>query len=180
MPLLGRGQPAISAKVTASRDYFSDDGGRSLRKTSERTDLGYFNFTFEKGYPSESPYATTHGILKSLYDGERTYLFPPAKNLEWLRPVTALGYSGINEGVAGRTLTQPLDPARPGELSRSDFFSFGWNWLTITGDRPAGGLISVCGEFKQGRQWWLVATDGLYQSEDGGSTLKKVLETNGR
>ena len=76
-------------------------------------------------------------------------------------------------------MTQPLDPAKPGRLSRSDFFAFDWNWLTLAGDRPAGGLISVCGEFRQGRQWWLLATDGLYRSTDGGATLKKVLDQKG-
>ena len=180
MPLLGRGQPAISAKVTASRDYFSDDGGRSLRKTSERTDLGYFNFTFDKGATTESPYATTHGILKALGDGERTYLFPLAKNLECFRPITALDMTGIGDTLQGRTLTQPLNPTKLDKLSRSDFFSFGWNWVPIAGDLPTGGLISVCGEFKEGKQWWLLATDGLYQSSDGGTTLKKVLNQSGQ
>ena len=180
MPLLGRGAPARRASVPLARDYHSTDGGLTLRKMSERPDLGYFNFTFEKGYPSESPYATTHGILKALSDGERTYLFPPAKNLDWLRPVTALGYSALSEGVAGRTLTQALDPAKPGDLSRSDFFSFGWNWVSLAGDRPTSGLIAVSGEMKQGKQWWLLATDGLYRSDDGGTTLEKILNEKER
>ena len=179
MPLLGRGKPALAATVAVSRDYVSRDGGLSLQRTCERTDLGYLNVAFDKGSPEELPYATTHGILKALGDGDRTFLFPPSKNLECFRPVTALACSGIDDGRCGRCLTQPLDPAKPGRFSRSDFFAFEWNWQTIRGDCPAGGLISACGEFRQGRQWWLLATDGLYQSTDGGATLKKILDQKG-
>lgn len=179
MPLLGRGKPALAATVTAARDYVSRDGGQTLQQTCERTDLGYLNVAFDKGSPQNLPYATTHGVLKALGDGERTYFFPASKNLDVLRPVTALACTGIDDGICGRCLTQPLDPARPGRISRSDFFSWEWNWLSLAGDRPAGGLISVCGEFRQGRQWWLLATDGLYLSTDGGATLRKILDQQG-
>ena len=179
MPLLGRGNPALAAGVTASRDYVSRDGGLSLQRTCERTDLGYLNVAFDKGSPDELPYATTHGLLKALADGDRTFLFPATKNLECFRPVTALACSGIDDGRCGRCLSEPLDPARPGRLSRSDFFAFDWKWQIPCGDRPVGGLISACGEFRQGRQWWLLATDGLYQSSDGGATLKKILDKQG-
>ena len=47
------------------------------------------------------------------------------------------------------------------------------------GRGPVGGLISLCGEFRHGQLWWLLATDGLYRSADGGITLKKVLDENG-
>jgi hypothetical protein len=180
MTLLGRGKPALAAAVTASRNYVSRDGGLSLYRTCERTDLGYLNVAFDKGSPEEPPYATTHGILKSLGDGDRTFLFPPAKNLECFRPVTALACSGIDDGRCGRCLTGPLDPAKPGRLSRSDFFAFDWIWQTPGGDSPAGGLIAACGEFRQGRLWWLLATDGLYRSTDGGVTLKKILDKMGK
>jgi hypothetical protein len=181
MPLLGRGQPALSASVKVSRDYLSRDGGLSLQRACERTDLGYLNVAFDKGaYPEELPYATTHGVLKALGAGERTYLFPPIKNLECFRPVTALGCSGIDDGRMGRCLTQALDPAKPGQLSRSEFCAWSWNWISLAGERPAGGLISVCGEFKQGKLWWLLATDGLYRSTDSGTTLKKILDEKGK
>ena len=86
----------------------------------------------------------------------------------------------LHQGRAsGRCLTQPLDPAKPGRISRSDFCAWSWNWLPAAGDRPAGGLISACGEFKQGKEWWMLATDGLYHSTDGGATLKKVLDQKG-
>jgi hypothetical protein len=180
MPLLGRGKPALAASVKTARSYVSHDGGASLHRTCERGDLGYLNVAFDKGSPSEPPYATTHGILHSLSDGERTFLFPLSKNVDGFRPVTALACSGIDDGRCGRCLTMPLNPAKPGRLSRSDFFAFHWNWLAPAGDRPAGGMISVCGEFQQGRQWWLLATDGLYHSTDGGDTLTKVLDEKGR
>lgn len=174
LPLLGRGKPALVAAVAVARDYVSHDGGLSLNRTCERTDLGYLNVSFDKGSASELPYATTHGILNSLGDGERTFLIPPAMNLEWLRPVTALGCAGLDDGRCGRCLTQPLRPDKPGWLSRSDAFAFRWNRLAIGGDRTTGGLIAVCGEFKHGQQWWLLATDGLFHSTDGGATLKSV------
>jgi hypothetical protein len=175
MPLLGRGQPGLVASVAVSRDYVSRDGGLTLQRTCERHDLGYLNVAFDKGSPEAPPYATTHGIVQALGDGERTFLHPPAMNLEWFRPVTALGCTGIDDGRCGRCLTQPLNPAKPGRLSRSDFFAFHWDWRTIAGDQPSGGLISVCGELKQGKLWWLLTTDGLYRSIDGGDTLTKVL-----
>ena len=179
MPRLGRGKPARSATVTVSHDYVSRDGGLALSRICERTDLGYLNVAFDKGaYPEELPYATTHGILKALGDGERTFLFPLVKNLECFRPVTALGCSGVDDGY-GRCLTQPLDPARPGQFSRSDNWAFNWDWQSFGGDRPGGGLISACGEFTHGRIWWLLATDGLYYSTDGGASLKKVLDEEG-
>ena len=93
--------------------------------------------------------------------------------------VTALACTGLDDGRMGRCLTQPLDPAKLGQISRSEFCAWSWNWISLAGDRPAGGLISVCGEFKQGQQWWLLATDGLYRSTDAGATLKKVLDQTG-
>jgi hypothetical protein len=179
MPLLGRGQPALAAKVAASRDYQSQDGGLALRKICERTDLGYFNVAFDKGRPACLPYATTHGVAYGINDGLLTFLSPSTKNLECGRPVTALACSGINDGRLGYCLTQPLNPLNPHQLSRSDHFALDWDRLAIAGDRPAGGLVSVCGEFKQGRLWWLLATDGLYRSTDSGTTLKKILDDNG-
>lgn len=179
MPLLGRGNPAFAATATTSRDFVSRDGGLTLQQTCERSDLGYLNVAFDKGSPEELPYASTHGVLKALGDGERTFLFPPAKNLECFRPVTALGCAGLGDIRCGRCLTQALDPAASGRLSSSDFFAFNWNWLALAGDRPASGLIAACGEFKLGRQWWLLATDGLYKSSDGGATVKKVLDETG-
>lgn len=179
MLVLGRGQPALSAIDKTSRDYLSYDGGRSLRKMSERSDLGYLNVSFEKYGPDALPYATTHGIVKSLADGDRSFLHPAAKNLECFRPVTALGCSGHDDTRDGRCLTQPLCPAKPGMVSRGDRSSSDWVWQSLVGDRPTGGLISVCGEIKQGKLWWMLATDGLYRSTDGGVTLEKILDEKG-
>ena len=179
IPLLGRGKPALSATVAVSRDYFSRDGGVSLNRTSERTDLGYFNVAFDKGaYPSEPVYATTHGIFKAQGNGESTYLFTPAQNLECTRPMTALACAGLDANI-GICITQALDPAQPGRFSFSIAWAHNWRWQTPAGDLPAGGLISACGEFLHGQQWWILATDGLYQSADGGVTLLKVLDEKG-
>jgi hypothetical protein len=173
MPLLGRGRPARTAEAKISRDYLSRDGGRTLWQTCERCDLGYFNFAFDKGTAEESPYATSHGLLKSLGAGERSFLLPPSKNVDWLRPVTLLAASGIDDGRCGRCLAGALTPSQPARFSRSNFFAFAWNWLTPTGDDFHGGPLAACGEFRQGKLWWLLTTDGLYCSRDGGQTLQK-------
>ena len=157
----------------------SQNGGLLLRRICERTDLGYLNVAFDKGSSQRIPYASTHGVLFGLGDGRYSFLSPATPNLDCFRPVTALACSGIDDGRLGRCLTQPLNPAKPGQLSRSDFFALSWNRLALAGDRPAGGLISVCGEFTQGQEWWLLATDGLYHSTDGGVTLKRVLDEKG-
>ena len=76
-------------------------------------------------------------------------------------------------------LTQALDPAVPGRLSRSQAWAFDWHWLTPVGDVPAGGLIAVGGDVREGQRWWFVCTDGLYASPDGGATLRRVLDASG-
>jgi hypothetical protein len=177
MTLLGRGTPSITAGAVLARDYISRDGGSSLQLVCERTDLGYLNAAFDKGAPDELPYATSHGILKALSDGERTFLFPEAKNLDVFRPVTAIGCTGIDDGRAGRCLTQPLDPLIQGRLSHSDFFAFNWDWRTIAG--LSGGMIAISGEFSQGKLWWMLTTNGLYVSHDGGAAVSKVLDERG-
>ena len=179
MPLLGRGQPALSATVAISRDYFSRDGGLTIQQMSERPDLGFFNVTFDKGaYPSEPVYATTHGIFKAQGDGERTHLATPAQNVESTRPTTALACAGLDENP-GICLTHPLDPAQPGRVSISIAWAHNWRWQPLAGDIPVGGLISASGEFQHGQQWWILATDGLYQSSDGGTTLEKISDKSG-
>ena len=176
---IGLGPPRRPASETMSRDYLSRDGGTTLQKVCERQDLGYLNVAFDKGEPSELPYATTHGVLKALGDGERTFLFPEAKGLESMRPYTAIGCSGIDDGRCGRCFVQPLDPTSPKTIGHSDFFAFNWDQQKLTGDLPTGGMIAMDGELKQGKLWWFVATDGVYQSVDGGATLKRVLDARG-
>jgi hypothetical protein len=67
---------------------------------------------------------------------QRTDPFPIARNLDCFRPVTALACSGIDDGY-GRSLTQPLNPAKPGRFSRSDNWALNWDRRTFGGDRPA-------------------------------------------
>jgi hypothetical protein len=179
MPLLGRGKPALSAPCAMARDYVSQDGGLSLQQTCERTDLGYLNLAFDKTYPSTIPYGTTHGLLYGIFDGNPNFLFMPTQNIAHFSPVTALNTS-CNEGSEfGRCLTQALNPPEAGRLSRDEHCLDYWNWVKLAGDIPIGGMISLCGEYTRGKRWWLLATDGLYRSTDGGTTLKKILDEKG-
>lgn len=176
MPLLGRGKPALSAAVKTSHDYVSRNGGNSFHPACEWGEVGYLNVAFDKGSADEPSYATTHGYCMSLRD-HAMFLFPAVKNMEVLCPITALASSGRGDTRCGRALLQALDPARPGRLSRSDHFGLSWNWVETRGDLPSGGYIAFSGEYIKGERWWLLATDGLYHSDDGGRTLKKVMDT---
>ena len=175
MPLLGRGKPALAASVRAAHDYVSHDGGKSLRPVCEWQELGYLNIAFDKGSWAEPSYATTHGYCQSLQE-RKMFLSPGIKDMEALRPFTALASSGHGDTRCGRALLQALDPVRPGRLSRSDHFGFRWEWVPSDGDVPKGGFVAFAGEWVQGNRWWLLATDGLYRSDDGGKTLRKILD----
>ena len=136
--------------------------------------VGYLNVAFDKGTWAEPSYATTHGYCQSLGES-KMFLSPASKNLEIFRPVTAVASSGHGDTRCGRALLQALDPAKLGRLSRSEHFALRWDWIETRGDVPQGGYIAFSGEYVQGDRWWLLATDGLYRSEDGGRTLKKVM-----
>jgi len=177
MPLLGRGKPALVAPAKAARDYISHNGGKNMWPICEWTHLGYLNIAFDKGSRDEPSYATTHGYCQSL--SERVmFLFPPAKNMESFRPFTAVASTGHGDARCGRALLQALDPVQPGRVSRSEHFALRWDWIQQTGDVPKGGYIAFAGEFVKGDRWWLLATDGLYRSDDGGRTLKKIMDEN--
>jgi len=174
LPLLGRGKAALVAPVKVARDHVSHDGGKSLRPVCEWSDLGYLNIAFDKGSAAEPSYATTHGYCQSLHE-RKMFLSPGIKDMESFRPFTALASSGHGDTRCGRALLQALDPVRPGRLSRSDHFGLRWEWVTSEGDVPKGGYIAFAGEFVHGNRWWLLATDGLYRSDDGGRTLRKII-----
>jgi hypothetical protein len=175
MMLLGRGKPALLASVNVSRVYVSRTGGKNMWPICEWSEVGYLNVAFDKGSVDEPSFATTHGYCMTLGD-RKMFLFPSAKNMESMRPFTALASSGRGDTRCGRALLQALDPVKPGRLSRSDHFGLRWEWVTSEGDVPQGGYIAFCGEFVKGELWWLLATDGLYRSENGGKTLKKVID----
>ena len=103
------------------------------------------------------------------------FLSPGIKDMESFRPFTALASAGHGDTRCGRALLQALDPVRPGRLSRSDHFGFRWEWVTTAGDVPPGGFIAIAGEWVQGERWWLLATDGLYRTNDAGKTLVRVM-----
>ena len=107
-------------------------------------------------------------------------LYPPQKNLEWLRPFTAVAATAQGEEKFGRFITQALDPAVPGRYSRSERWAIEWSWLQPRGEVPSGGLIAAAGDVHHGRRWWFLHTDGLYYSGDGAETLMKVLDAAGR
>jgi hypothetical protein len=174
MTLLGRGKPALAASVKTAHDYVSLNGGKSLWPVGEWSEVGYLNVAFDKGSADEPSYATTHGFCMSLKN-RYMFLFPAAKNMETLRPVTAVASSGRGDTRCGRALLQALNPVKSGRLSRSDEYGLKWNWIETRGDIPQGGYIAFSGEYVKGEHWWLLATDGLYRSKDGGKTLTKVM-----
>jgi hypothetical protein len=178
---LGRGKPCVATKANVSRNYVSNDNVQSLTALDERDDTGFHNVGWDKSLQStrEISFATTHGYQGN--SGGHMSLFPAQKNFEWLRPFTALGITAHGEQRGGRFLTQALDPATPGRLSQCiGGWGMDWAWLPAKGDVPKGGLIAACGEVHQGDQWWFVFTDGLFASADGGVTLNKVMDENGR
>jgi hypothetical protein len=159
----------------------SKDNVQSLAVLDERTDTGFTNVAWDKSLQStgEISYATTHGYQGN--SGGHMSLFPALKNLEWLRPFTALGTTAAGDRRNGRFLTQALDPAVPGRLSQcTGGWGMDWAWLPAKGTVPKGGLIAACGEQAQGDQWWFVHTDGLYFSPDGGQSMVKVMDESGR
>jgi len=181
MTFLGRGNPSVVTAATVTRCYVSNDNVQSLSVLDERSDTGFHNVGWDKSLQAtrEISYATTHGYQHN--SGGHMSLFPPQKNLEWLRPFTALGTTAAGDQRSGRFLTQALDPAAPGRLSlcRSGW-GMNWEWLASKGTAPRGGLIAAYGDPRQGDKWWFVHTDGLYFSPDGGTTLSKVMDESGR
>ena len=180
--VLGRGAPAVASVAAPSRAYVSHDDVQTIVVSDERDDTGFFNVAFDKALQSvnEMRYATAHGYQTQISPGTHMALYPPQKCLEWFRPFTAVGAAALGDQKFGRFIAQAIDPAVPGRLSRSHAWAFDWHWLTPAGDVPAGGLIAVSGDVREGRRWWFVSTDGLYASTDGGDTLRRVLDASGR
>jgi hypothetical protein len=181
MPYLGRGDPETATAATVSRGYVSRDGGKSLVVADERADTGFYNVAFDKALQSvgEMRYGTTHGYQSQVFAGSHMALYPPAKSLEWLRPLTAVGATAVGDRKFGRFFAQALDPEDPSRLSFSERWAFEWSWLTPRGPAPQGGLIAVAGDVQQGERWWFVHTDGLYTSPDAGQTRTHVLDRAG-
>jgi hypothetical protein len=180
MTCLGRGNPSVATAARTARSYISSDNVQSLSVVDERDDTGFYNVAFDKATQStgEMCYATSHGYQHN--SGGHMSLFPAQKHLEWLRPVTALGATAMGDQKFGRFITQALDPAIPGRISRSQLWAFEWSWVPIKDTVPKGGLIAACGNETQGDKWWFVYTDGLYYSPDGGEHLTKVMDESGR
>jgi hypothetical protein len=180
MTFLGRGEPRVMTPAALARSYVSFDDVRSLSVMDERADTGFFNAAFDKATQSTrvAGYATAHGFQHN--SGGHMSLFPEQKHFEWLRPFTALGVASIGDLKFGRFITQALDPAVPGRLSRSERWGQEWSWLPSRGTAAKGGLIAACGDPDQGEKWWFVCTDGLYFSPDGGATLEKLLDEKGK
>jgi hypothetical protein len=142
---------------------------------------GFYNIGLSKMMNHDRNWriATAHG-LKHNYGGN-LWSFPIYKNIEWLRPITAIHGSGVPDKKNNEImLTQALAPEEPGRISRSTkSFGRSWHWVDINGDVPTGGLIATTGELQEGKLWWFVYTDGLYFSSDGGQSMVKVLSETG-
>jgi hypothetical protein len=180
MPLLGRGEPAITTKGETAKSYVSHDSFKLLRVFHARDDLGFYNVAFDRmcQSPDNMRYATSYGLLHNV--GTEMYAFPEAKRLEWKRPFTAVFGACLPGSKNGRCIAQALDPVNPGRISVSQSWAFDWNWRKIEGDVPKGGLVAITGEHRVGEKWWFVYTDGLYRSTDGGKNMTKVLEATGK
>jgi len=181
MSLLGRGEPAVATTNTVSRGYVSHDDIRTLAVSDERPDTGFFNVAFDKALQSvnEMRYATAHGYQSQVFAGTQMALYPPAKDLEWFRPFTAIAATALGDAKFGRCLTQALDPVQAGRYSQSERWAFEWSWLTPSGDIPAGGPIAITGDVHLGQQGWFLHTDALYFSPDGGRHLTRILDHRG-
>ncbi len=181
MELLGRGRPHTMTSNTVSRGYVSNDGIQTLVVADEREDTGFYNVAFDKALQStgEMRYGTAHGYQSQVFAGSHMALYPPAKNLEWMRPMTAVGATAVGDRKFGRFIAQALDPLEPKRLSFSELWAFEWSWLIPQGDPAQGGLIAVAGDPLLGESWWFVHTDGLYHSPDGGKSRVQLLDRSG-
>jgi len=180
MKYLGRGEPVQSTEVEDSRGLVSTDDVERLQEYHKRTDGGFYNIAFSRmmQHPGNFRYATAHGLQHNY--GDKIFAFPSYKNMEWLRPITAIHGTNRPGEKNGLMITQALDPEQPGRISRTEkTWARIWHWTEVEGDVPKGGLIATCGEYKQGETWWFVYTDGLYFSTDGGKSMVKVLSETG-
>jgi len=180
MPLLGRGVSAIATEENMAKSYVSRDNVASLRVYHVRDDLGFYNVAFDRmcQTPDNMRYATSYGLQHNV--GGNMIAFPEAKQVEWMRPFTAVYGVCLPGSKSGRCIAQALDPRHPGRLSISQSWAFSWHWSDVRGDVPQGGLIVLTGEHRVGEQWWFVYTDGLYRSTAGGKSMTKVLDATGR
>ena len=180
MPLLGRGRPSIRTLNETATSYVMRGESAPPSVYHERKDLGFYNVAFDRmcQSPNKMRYATSHGLQHNVRDD--MVAFPQSKNVEWMRPFTAVASAALSQGKRARIITQPLDPEKPGRFSVSESWAFQWKWLDPEGDIPAGGLIAIAAEHRQGKNWWLLHTDGLFFSSNGARQLKKVLTAAGR
>ena len=176
MSLLGRGEPAVKTPALTARGYLSSDGVQTIAVSDERSDTGFYNVAFDKALQSvnEMRYATAHGYQSQVFAGSHMALYPPQKQVEWLRPFTAVAAAAQGDEKFGRFFTQALQPAKPGRYSVSERWAFEFSWLQPTGDVPTGGLIAAAGDVHLGQVWWFLHTDGLYRSDDGGKSVRNV------
>ncbi|MGC6465530.1 MAG: VPS10 domain-containing protein [Akkermansiaceae bacterium] len=182
MELLGRGKPVLTTLSEESKGLVGKAEEDRLQVYHARKCNGFYNVAFSKmmKHPQNFRYGTARGLEHNY--GGALYAFPSYKNLEWMRPITAihgtsLDGSGNNNGLM---ITQALAPEQAGRISRTTkSWARIWHWTELAGDVPEGGLIATFGEYQKGKKWWFVFADGLYFSPDGGIRIVKILPANG-
>src|SRR5262249_10129749 len=107
-----------------------------------------------------------------------TFLFPSAKTSVSFLPAPPPPSPGGIPATAPAS-PHPSPPRHPARSPLTTPWPFTWVGKPLPADRPPAGPIPTTGEFVHGREWWLLATDGLYHSTDGGMTLTKVLDEKG-
>ncbi len=181
MTVLGRGPCRRKTERRLATDYKSTDGGKYFWKACERTDLGYFNFTFfQPQYHDVVLYGTTHGLVFTYRGGRKTYLYASHRAVERLRPMTALATGRVKNQTWPRTYLQSLDPTVTRRASCAYYKAqFPFQWVPFSPDPHSGVIaISPCDRTDRapGNFWWFLCTDALYRLDDATHTFKKVFE----
>jgi hypothetical protein len=179
MEMLGRGRPARTIESASASDYRSRDGGLHFRRQCERTDLGYYAFTFS--FPQVDhvlTYGTSHGMVFTYRDGRKTHLYSSLKSVERLRPMTAAGTGRVRGQTWPRTYAQVLDPEVPDRASCAYYKGqSAYQWIRFPHPAKTGVLAIIpCDRTPNapGNLWWFLCTDALYRLDDAEHTFNRV------
>ena len=177
MNLLGRGHPAMSTPERSANVHVSHDNGKTFRQASSRSDLGYYNAMALRCNPHVWLYGTSHGLLYSLSQGTDSFLYSTSLEVDSLRPFTALGDSIAGSQLCSRKFVSALNPKHAGHISRCDLGGDVWTWAVSEEEGFAGVIAIKSADLtpsSPGNSWWIVATDGLYRSDNNGLSSQKI------